>query len=112
MPRPASEPGSVVQEMRRFNRILRFDPAARLIEVESGVTLGDIFAVASREGLGLRRSPVIPAITVGGCIAANVHGKNPVRDGTFVDSVLDLTFFHPAHGVVHTRPAPRPDSSI
>jgi hypothetical protein len=34
--------GRVVQDMRRFNRILRFDPAIRIIEVEAGVTLGDI----------------------------------------------------------------------
>lgn len=101
--------GSVVQEMGRFNRILRFDPAARLIEVESGVTLGDIFAVASREGLGLAAQPGYPAITVGGCIAANAHGKNPVRDGTFVDSVQGVTLFHPAHGVLHCSPGTASD---
>ena len=80
--------------------------------MESGVTLGDVFAVASREGLGLPVQPGYPAITVGGCIAANVHGKNPVREGTFVDSVLDLTLFHPALGVVRLSPEPRPDCSI
>jgi decaprenylphospho-beta-D-ribofuranose 2-oxidase len=100
--------GSVVQDMRRFNRILRFDPAARIIEVEAGVTLGDVFAVASREGLGLPVQPGYPAITVGGCIAANVHGKNPVREGTFVDSVLDLTLFHPDRGVLRLSPDTMP----
>ena len=104
--------GSVVQDMRRFNRILGFDPAARIIEVEAGVTLGDVFAVASREGLGLPVQPGYPAITVGGCIAANVHGKNPVREGTFVDSVLDLTLFHPDRGVLRLSPTPCPDCSI
>ena len=100
--------GSVVRDMRRFNRILRFDPATRIIEVESGVTLGDVFAVASREGLGLPVQPGYPAITVGGCIAANVHGKNPVREGTFVDSVLHLTLFHPARGVLRLSPDTAP----
>jgi decaprenylphospho-beta-D-ribofuranose 2-oxidase len=92
--------GCVVQDLRRFNRILRFDVARRLIEVEGGLTLGDAFAVTAREGLGLAAQPGYPAITVGGSIATSAHGKNPVRDGTFVDAVADLTLFHPAHGAV------------
>src|SRR5262249_57128699 len=34
------------------------------------------------------------------CIAANVHGKNPARDGAFVHAVADLTLFHPRHGTL------------
>jgi len=45
---------------------------------------------------------------VGGCIAANVHGKNQVREGTFVDSVLDLTLFHPDRGVLRLSPDTMP----
>lgn len=101
--------GSVVQEMGRFNRILRFDPVTRIIEVESGVTLGDLLAFTSRAGLGLAVQPGYPAITVGGCIAADVHGKNPLRDGTFADSVLDLTLFHPSLGVLRISPGSSPD---
>ena len=33
-------------------------------------------------------------------IAANVHGQNPSREGTFVGSLVDLTLFHPDHGVI------------
>jgi decaprenylphospho-beta-D-ribofuranose 2-oxidase len=101
--------GSIVQEMGRFNRLLRFDPVARVVEVESGVTLGDLLALTSRAGLGLAVQPGYPAITVGGCIAANVHGKNPVREGTFADSVLDLTLFHPRLGVLRISPERSPD---
>jgi FAD/FMN-containing dehydrogenase len=56
-----------------------------------------------------RGDPGYPAITVGGCIAANVHGKDPVRDGTLVDSVQGVTLFHPAHGVLRSSPGTGPD---
>jgi decaprenylphospho-beta-D-ribofuranose 2-oxidase len=90
--------GSLVLEMRRFNRILRFEPESRLIEVEAGVTLGDLLALTAPRGLWLPVQPGYPAITIGGCIAANVHGKNPHREGTFRGSVVDLTLFHPRLG--------------
>ena len=90
--------GSVTVEMQRFNRILAFDPARRTIEVEAGMTLGELLPVTARAGLWLAVQPGYPAITVGGCIAANVHGKNPFRDGTFRSCVADLTLFHPDHG--------------
>jgi decaprenylphospho-beta-D-ribofuranose 2-oxidase len=90
--------GSVTVEMQKFNRILGFDPARRTIEVEAGMTLGELLAVTARAGLWLPVLPGYPGITVGGCIAANVHGKNPFRDGTFRSCVADLTLFHPDHG--------------
>jgi decaprenylphospho-beta-D-ribofuranose 2-oxidase len=90
--------GSVTVEMQRFNRILGFDPARRTIEVEAGMTLGELLPVTARAGLWLAVQPGYPTITVGGCIAANVHGKNPFRDGTFRSCVADLTLFHPDHG--------------
>jgi len=99
--------GSVVQDLGRFNRLLRFDPTARIIEVEAAVTLADLLTVTSRAGLCLPVQPGYPAITIGGCIAANVHGKNPSREGTFVGSLVDLTLFHPDHGVIRvTRENP------
>jgi decaprenylphospho-beta-D-ribofuranose 2-oxidase len=94
--------------MGRFNRLLRFDPSARMIEVEAGVTLADLLAVTSRTGLYLPVQPGYPAITIGGCIAANVHGKNPAREGTFVGSLVDLTLFHPDHGVIRVTRANPP----
>ncbi|HVA24303.1 MAG TPA: FAD-binding oxidoreductase [Chloroflexota bacterium] len=90
--------GSVVLQMGAFNRVLRFDRHKALIEVEAGITLGDLLHITLPAGLSLPALPGFPAITVGGCIAADVHGKNPARDGTFCGSVADLTLYHPRHG--------------
>jgi decaprenylphospho-beta-D-ribofuranose 2-oxidase len=92
--------GSTTIDMRRFDRVVRFEPAARLIEVEAGITLGALLRITAPHGLWLPVQPGYPAITIGGCLAANVNGKNPGRWGTFRHSVEDLTLAHPAHGVV------------
>jgi decaprenylphospho-beta-D-ribofuranose 2-oxidase len=92
--------GSVVVDMTRLDRVLRFDPAARLIEVEAGMRLEQLLRFSAPLGLVLPVQPGYPAITVGGCLAANVHGKNPHREGTFRRSVVDLTLLHPGLGVV------------
>jgi decaprenylphospho-beta-D-ribofuranose 2-oxidase len=99
--------GSLVLDMTRFDRVLGFDPERRLVEVEAGITLGDLLDLTAPRGLWLPVQPGYPAITVGGCIAANVHGKNPVREGTFTRSVESLTLFHPRHGTLRVvREAP------
>lgn len=101
--------GSLVQDMTRFDRVLRFDPEVRLIEVEAGVTLGDLLGLTAPLGLWLPVQAGYPAITVGGCIAANVHGKNPAQAGTFVRWLADLTLFHPKHGTLRVSPARDPE---
>jgi decaprenylphospho-beta-D-ribofuranose 2-oxidase len=92
--------GSFVVDMTRLNRLLRIDPASRLVEVEAGMTLGDLFALTAPLGLWLPVQPGYPDITIGGCIAANVHGKNPHREGTFDQSVVSLNLYHPRRGMV------------
>jgi decaprenylphospho-beta-D-ribofuranose 2-oxidase len=92
--------GSRVVDMRAFDRILRFDEEARLIEVEGGARLEDVLAVTAPRALSLPVQPGYPSITVGGCLAANVHGKNPHREGTFRRSVVGLTLLHPKRGTI------------
>lgn len=89
---------AIVQEMSAFNRMLSFDAAARTLRVEAGLAVGALLEWTAGAGLHFPVLPGYPAITVGGCIAADVHGKNPARDGTFCDWVTALTLYHPAHG--------------
>ena len=96
--------GSLVHDMTRFNRVIRFNPAARLIEVEAGMTLADLLKLTLPAGLWLPVQPGYPAITVGGCIAANVHGKNPALSGSIIGHVAALKLFHPNHGTLQVSP--------
>ena len=100
---------AVVQDYRRFDRILALDEAQGVIECEAGATLGRVLEVAAPRGWYLPAQPGYPQITVGGCIAADVHGKNQYRDGTFLQQVESLRLFHPRHGFqglsAHENPA-------
>jgi decaprenylphospho-beta-D-ribofuranose 2-oxidase len=92
--------GSLVLDMTRFDRVLRFEPQDRLVEVEAGMRLEQLLSLTAPRGLILPVQPGYPAITVGGCIAGNVHGKNPHLEGTFRRSVVDVTLFHPRTGTL------------
>ena len=87
-------------DMTAFDRILDFDSATGAVEVEAGITLGRLFEYLAPRGFYLPVQPGHHRITVGGCVAADVHGKNPARDGTFITQVDCVRLFHPRHGVV------------
>jgi decaprenylphospho-beta-D-ribofuranose 2-oxidase len=75
--------GAISQSMAAFDRIVAFDDEAGRITVEAGARVGDVQRFALARGWYLAVAPGHPAATIGGCIAADVHGKNPARDGTF-----------------------------
>jgi decaprenylphospho-beta-D-ribofuranose 2-oxidase len=74
---------AISQSLEAFDRVLAFDDANGRLEVEAGARIGDVQRFALARGWYLPVAPGHPAATIGGCIAADVHGKNPARDGTF-----------------------------
>jgi decaprenylphospho-beta-D-ribofuranose 2-oxidase len=83
-----------------FDRVTDFDTASGIVEVETGIKLFAVHRFLSSLGRYLPVQPGHGRITVGGCIAADVHGKNHVRDGTFMNQIESLTLFHPSHGML------------
>ena len=59
-------------------------------------------------GYFLSVQPGHPKITAGGCIGADVHGKNQFRDGTFLSVVESIKLFHPNHGVLELNRSTHP----
>lgn len=88
----------LVRELSTFNRILEFDVKQKTVVVESGITLKKLLEWSFTEKLYLPVQPGYPDITIGGCIAANVHGKNPHKYGSFKEHVIWLELFHPKNG--------------
>ncbi|MCY3623345.1 MAG: FAD-binding oxidoreductase [Gammaproteobacteria bacterium] len=65
------------------DRLLAFDSSRGVLSCEAGVLLADLLRVYAPQGWF---PPVVPGtadVTVGGMIAADVHGKNHHRDGSF-----------------------------
>lgn len=84
-----------------FNRIVDFDSSRNIVEVEAGISLQSLHNFLSIRGLYLPVQPGHGQISVGGCVAADVHGKNHYRDGTFISQVVSLTLFHPDYDLLY-----------
>ena len=89
---------SVTQDFAAFDRILEFDGERGLIKVEAGAPIGTVVRFALSQGWLLPVAPGHPRATVGGCIAADVHGKNPAKDGRFHRHVESIELFDPISG--------------
>ncbi|MGM0743434.1 MAG: FAD-binding protein [Pseudomonadota bacterium] len=70
-------------DLRRLNRMLSFNAEAGRLVAEAGVLLGDVIATFLPRGWFPWVTPGTKFVTLGGAIAADVHGKNHHRDGAF-----------------------------
>jgi len=82
--------GSLVLGMGKLDRMLAFDPDTGVLTCESGITLADIIDVLLPRGWFPAVTPGTKFVTVGGMIAADVHGKNHHGAGSFCDHLLSL----------------------
>jgi FAD/FMN-containing dehydrogenase len=78
----AVSPG-VTLDMRGMDRMLAFDAAGGVLVAEAGVMLADIITALLPRGWFPAVTPGTRFVTLGGAIAADVHGKNHHRDGSF-----------------------------
>jgi hypothetical protein len=78
---PLSRP--VVAGTSLADRILAFDPATGLLRAEAGFSLFDLNRTFLPRGFCAPVAPGTQFITLGGMVAADVHGKNHHRDGCF-----------------------------
>jgi FAD/FMN-containing dehydrogenase len=86
---PLNSRGGVIRHTR-LNRFLAFDAQAGVLECEAGVSLAEIIQYFLPRGFFLPVTPGTKFVTVGGAIAADVHGKNHHQDGTLGNFVLDF----------------------
>lgn len=75
----------------RLDRMLAFDSATGELFCEAGVSFDDIIRWGLPRGWFPPVTPGTKFVTVGGAIAADVHGKNHHRDGTLAAFVRELT---------------------
>jgi decaprenylphospho-beta-D-ribofuranose 2-oxidase len=80
--------------MKYFNRMLAFDEKSGQLVVEAGVLLADVIEAFLKRGWFPAVTPGTKFVTLGGMIAADVHGKNHHRDGSlgnYIDWIDVLT---------------------
>ena len=93
-------PDSISVSHDKFSRILDFNSNTGEVEVEAGIRLFELHNFLISKGFFLSIQPGHGQISIGGCIAADIHGKNQLKDGNFVEQVSSLKLFHPSHGIL------------
>jgi FAD/FMN-containing dehydrogenase len=72
------------------DRLLAFDPETGVLRAEAGLSLREILRLFLPRGFWPPASPGTAFVTLGGMVAADVHGKSHHRDGTFGRHVRSL----------------------
>ncbi len=84
-------PGTLeVAGSRLADRILAFDPTTGLLRAEAGLSLAELVRLFLPRGWFVPVTPGTRFVTLGGMVAADVHGKNHHRDGTIGRHVTRL----------------------
>lgn len=84
-------PDTRVAGSRLADRILAFDPASGLLRAEAGLSIAQIYDTFLPRGFFTPVTPGTRFVTLGGMIAADVHGKNHHVDGCFGEHVVSIT---------------------
>lgn len=82
--------GGTLLETRRLNRFIAADWEQGILTAESGISLAEILDVIVPRGWFLPVTPGTSAVTLGGAVANDVHGKNHHGAGSFGCHVLGL----------------------
>jgi decaprenylphospho-beta-D-ribofuranose 2-oxidase len=101
--------GGRVITTTRMNKIISLDAVRGLVTCEAGVSLEQLMVAALPVGWFVPVSPGTRQVTVGGAIAADVHGKNHHRAGSFGRHVRSLDLLMADGRARRIAPEPSPD---
>jgi FAD/FMN-containing dehydrogenase len=106
---PALNAGGLVVGTRRLDRFLDFDPSTAMLECEAGVSLLQIIHTFGPRGFFPLISPGTQYVTIGGCIANDIHGKAHHSQGSFVNCVESMRVLLASGDVVTCSRSELPD---
>jgi FAD/FMN-containing dehydrogenase len=101
--------GGIVLDMSAMNLIQEWDPASGLVRCEAGVTLEQLWQKVEPDGWW---PPVVSGTmktTLGGCLAANIHGKNNFQVGPIGEHVVEFTAMLPTGALITCSPKKNAD---
>jgi decaprenylphospho-beta-D-ribofuranose 2-oxidase len=91
----AQSAGGLVLSTARLNRIISLDAATGVAVCEAGVSLEQLMVAGLPAGWFVPVSPGTRQVTIGGAIAADVHGKNHHVAGSFASHVRSFDLLLP-----------------
>ncbi|HVA04222.1 MAG TPA: FAD-binding oxidoreductase [Acidimicrobiales bacterium] len=100
--------GGVVIDMTGLDTVLEADLDTGVVRMGAGTSLDALMRAFVPRGWFVPVTPGTRHVTVGGAIAADIHGKNHHRDGSFCSYVTRLSLATPS-GRVEVSPQSDPD---
>jgi decaprenylphospho-beta-D-ribofuranose 2-oxidase len=100
----AQSAGGTVIETTSMTRILELDTTTGVVRSEAGVSIDALLRRIVPLGWFVPVTPGTRMVTLGGAVAADVHGKNHHRDGSIGQHVIALTLVTPDATVHHLTP--------
>ena len=94
----------LVMLSQRLNRVVCFDEKSGLLQAEAGITIADLLDNFVPKGWFPSVVPGTKFVSLGGCVAADIHGKNHHRAGTFGRYLTDLEIVSADRTRVHCTP--------
>jgi decaprenylphospho-beta-D-ribofuranose 2-oxidase len=101
---PAQNAGGLVLDMTGLDRVHSTDVEAGTVTVDAGVSLDTLMRHLLPSGLWLPVLPGTRQVTVGGAIAADIHGKAHHVEGSFGDHVLAMDLVTADGGITTLQP--------
>jgi decaprenylphospho-beta-D-ribofuranose 2-oxidase len=100
----AQNAGGRVLSMTGMDAVRDLDAERAVVTVDAGISIEALTRLLLPLGLFVHVSPGTWHVTVGGAIAADVHGKNHHVDGSFCDHVESFDLVTPAGETVAVEP--------
>jgi len=107
----AQNAGGLVVDMTGLRRVHRVDADTGVVVVDAGVSLDALMRTALPFGLWVPVLPGTRQVTVGGAIAADIHGKNHHVAGSFGNHVLSMDLVT-ASGELRSLTPDGPDAEL
>jgi decaprenylphospho-beta-D-ribofuranose 2-oxidase len=104
----AQNAGGSVIDATALDRVLDLDLDRGVIRVEGGASLDTLLRLLIPRGWFVPVTPGTSFVTVGGALAADIHGKNHHVDGSFANHVERITL-HTPKGIHEVGPDDDPE---
>jgi decaprenylphospho-beta-D-ribofuranose 2-oxidase len=101
--------GTVLAPIAGPTTVTRSDDGTALVTAAAGTSVHELIGSLLAEQLFVPVTPGTRYVTLGGAVAADIHGKNHHRDGAFGDHVLELELVTPGGERIRCSPDREPD---